>query len=86
MKPTSPPKEEKLVHIGSRYFSKNTHTERNLNLGVELGKTPSGVHFKTFNGLVVSKERTYKPVNKRLPTFPGEVPPPPNIQDEEINV
>ena len=74
-KPTSPPPEKskkKLVRIGSKYFSKDTRTERRFNIGVEVGKAPSGVRFKTLNELVVDKQHTYKPVNPTLPTYPGE--------------
>ena len=88
----SPPKEkckEKLVRIGSRYFSKDTRTERKFNLGLEEGKAPTGVRFKTLNEVVVDKQCTYKPVNKRLPTYPGEfvtpedIPLPPVTKSEE---
>ena len=41
---------------------------------MEVGKTAGGVKFKTLNKLVTTKERTYKPVNKRLPTYLGEPP------------
>ena len=71
-RPTCPPKEEKLVRIGSNYFSKSTHTEREFNLGVEVGKTPGGmraVSLNVVNELVVNKECTCKPLNKKkLPT------------------
>ena len=48
-----PPKEskdkEKLVRIGSRYFSKDTHTKRKFNIGFCIEKAPGGVAFKTQN-------------------------------------
>ena len=47
---------EKLVRIGSRYFSKDTRTERRLNIGLEVGKVPSGVRFKTLNEVIVDKQ------------------------------
>ena len=74
-RPTSPPKEgknkEKLVRIGSRFFSKDTSTTKRFNIGVEVGKSPSGVRVKSLNEFVSEKERTYKPVNKRLHACPG---------------
>ena len=70
-KPAKEPK--KLVRIGSRYFSKDTHTERKLNFGIRVEKAPSGVAFRTQNELVTDKQRVYNPVN-RLPTYPGEEP------------
>ena len=85
-KPSSPPPEknkEKLVRIGSRYFSKDTRTERRFNIGVEVGKAPSGVRFRTLNEIVVDKQHTYKPVNKKLPTYPGEPTLPPVSEVEE---
>ena len=74
----------KLVRIGSRYFSKDVTTTRRLNWGFELGKSPSGVRFKSLNELVSEKEREYKPVNKKLPACPGEaVRSPTPIPEEE---
>ena len=74
-RPASPPKEEKnkeeLVRIGLRFFSKDTSTTRRLNFGVEVGKSPSGIRFKSLNKVVSEKGRTYKPINKRLPACPG---------------
>ena len=73
--PPPPPKECKdksnLVRIGSRFFM----TKR-LNFGVEVGKSPSGIRVKSLNEVVSEKHRTFKPVNKKLPTFPGDDPPP----------
>ena len=85
----NPPKErskKKLVRIGSRYISRDTHTERRFNVGVELGKAPSGVRFKTLNEIVVDKQHTYKAVNKKLPTYPGEPPDAetPDPEEEEL--
>ena len=79
-KPPKEPKDQKrLARIGSRYFSKDTKTERRLNFGVRLGKTPTGVEFKTQNELVTEKQRVFNPVNKRLPTFSGEEVKPENV-------
>ena len=53
--PELPPEDgknkEKLVRIGSRYFSKDVTTTRRLNWGFELGKSPSGMRFKSLNEL-----------------------------------
>ena len=77
-KPALPPKESKdknkLVRIGSKYFSKDVETTKRFNFGVEVGKSPSGVRIKSLNEVVSEKHRTFKPVNKRLPTYPGEPP------------
>ena len=78
-KPASPPRESKdkskLVRIGSRYFSKDVSTTRRFNFVVEVGKSPSGIRVKSLNDVVSEKQREFKPVNKRLPTFPGDSPP-----------
>ena len=68
--PELPPEDgnnkEKLVRIGSRYFSKDVTTTRRLNW------TKSGVRFKSLNKLVSEKEQEYKPVNKKLHPCPEE--------------
>ena len=73
---TKPPKEpeevKNLVRIGSRYFSKDTKVQRKLNLVLRVEKAPGGVAFGTQNELVSEKSCVYNPVNKKLPTFPGE--------------
>ena len=78
-RPTSPPKEskskEKLVRIGSKYFSKDTSLTRRFNFGVEVGKAPTGVRVKSHNEISSEKAHVFKPVNKKLPTFPGDSPP-----------
>ena len=65
-KPAKEPRNrEKLVRIGSRYFSKDSHTKRKFNIGFGVEKAPGGVAFKTQNELVTDKQRTYNPVNRK---------------------
>ena len=40
-KPPKEPNKEKLVRIGSHYFSKDTHTEKKFNIGSEIGRSAS---------------------------------------------
>ena len=47
-------------------------TTKRFNFGVELGKSPSGIRVKSLNEVVSEKHRTFKPVHKKLPTYPGE--------------
>ena len=70
--PKEPKEPKKLVRIGPSYFSKDTHTERKLNFGVRVEKAPGGVVFKSLNEVVVDKQAVYNPVNKKVPTYPGE--------------
>ena len=48
-KPREPKDQKRLVRIGSRYFSKDTHTERKFNIGLRVEKCPGGIAFKTQN-------------------------------------
>ena len=86
-KPVSPPREEKdkekLVRVCSRLYSKDMSTTRRLNFGFEIGKSPSGIRAKSLNEIVSEKDRTYKPVNRKLPTCPGEAVRPPTSIPEE---
>ena len=79
-----PPREEKnkdkLVRIGSGFFSKYTTTTRKFNFGVELGKAPTGVRFKSLNKLSSEKTRVYNPVNPKAP----EDSPLPAITEDEV--
>ena len=81
--------QQKLVRIGSSLYSKDTHTERKLNLCIRVKKAPGEVAFKTQSELVTTKQRTFNPVNKKLPTFSGEGvtpesnPLPPIAEDEK---
>ena len=83
--PPKPPKDAtKLVRVGSKLYSKDTHVERQFNVGLRVEKAPGGIAFRTQNELVSTKERTYK----RLPTYPGEQaketrPPTPIPEKEE---
>ena len=70
--PKEPKEPKKLGRIGSRYFSKDTHTDRKLNFGIRVEKAPGGIAFKTQNELVTDKQRVYNPVNKKLPTVTEE--------------
>ena len=86
-RPVSPPKESKdkrkLVRIGSRFFSKDVETTKRFNFGVEVGKSSSGIRVKSLNEVVSERYRTFKPVNKKLPTYPGEQPLPTVDEDSE---
>ena len=80
-RPVSPPKEQKtpknqqkLVRVGSKLYGKNTHVERKFNIGLRVEKAPGGVAFRTQNEIVVDKQREYKLLEGRLPTYPGELP------------
>ena len=70
---TGPPKQKskEKVRIGSSYFSKDTRTERRFNVGMEVGKAPSGVRFRTLNELVVDKQIPLS-LHTKLPTYPGD--------------
>ena len=72
-----------LVRIGRRFFSKDLTSTKKFQFGIELGKSPSGIRVKSLNKVVSKKERTYKPVNKRLPACPGEGTRPPTPIPEE---
>ena len=86
-RPVSPPKESKnkrnLVRIGCRYFSKDVTTTKKFQFGVELGKSPCEIRVKSLNEVVSEKERTFKPVNPKLPACPGEAVRPPTPVPEE---
>ena len=87
-RPVSPPKESKdkrnLVRIGSRFFSKDVTSTKKFQFGIELGKSPNGIRVKSLNEIVSEKERTLKPVNKKLPACPGdESVRPPSLSPKE---
>ena len=86
--PKEPREPKKLVRIGSRYFSKDTHTYRKLNFGVCVEKTSGGVAFKSSNEVMVDKQTVFNPVNKKLPTYPGEVvrANPPLVEEEKVDL
>ena len=79
-KPVCPPKpreeknKEKLVRVGSKLYGRSTHTERKFNIGFRVEKAPGGVSFCNQNELIVDKQREYKLLEGRLPTYPGEQP------------
>ena len=76
--------ESKLVCVGSRILSKDTHVSRKFNFGFEVGKSPSGLRFKSLNEVESTKERSYKAVGGKLPTAPGteSLRPPSPIPEE----
>ena len=84
--PPPPPKDKgivKLVRVGSKLYAKNTHTERKFNVGLRVEKAPRGIAFRTQNEFVVDKQREYKLLEGRLPTYPGEPPSLPMVVEEE---
>ena len=85
-RPTTPPKDKgigKLVRVGSKLYGKNTHTERKFNVGLHVEKAPGGIAFRTQNEFVVDKQREYRLLEGRLPTYPGEPPSLATVVEEE---
>ena len=83
----SPPKEwreSKLVRVGSRILSKDTHVSRKMNFGFEVGRSETGLRFKSLNEVEGTKERSYRAVGGKLPTAPGveSLRPPSPIPEE----
>ena len=62
-----------LVRVGSGVYSKSTKVTKGLNIGFEMGKTPSGVMLRSLNEASSGGERRLERVNKKSPVTPTSI-------------